>query len=392
MDYRILLSLGILIIIGIFLAGCTSEEKAPPPQSIPGPSIIDLEDIAATNSGILLTDAIGRQVMIPRNITHVLCSGPGCMRYLAYLRTTDRAVGADQAERNTLSPLPYLEANPRIRNLPATGKETGAENLTQISNLDPRPDLIILMGDNHPVSADDIQKQTGIPVIVLQEGDLSFRRSTMNYSLRVMGLVLGKSERAEEVIQFFDKVTDNLQTRTQNIPDFQKKKTYIGGYSFPDPEGLFSTTSLYIPLGLVAVHNIAEDYATQNGLSGTLTMSKEALSRMAPDAIFIDMTTWSLKENAVTDIEKSDTLKGMPVVKQGDVYGLIPTALYGEDHEADLINAYVIGKALYPEKFTDVDPKVMADYIYAFLYDEPLFEEINKVYGGMALSRIPLFT
>ena len=113
---------------------------------------------------------------------------------------------------------------------------------------------------------------------------------------------------------------------------------------------------------------------------------------MAPDAIFIDMTTWSLKENAVTDIEKSDTLKGMPVVKQGDVYGLIPTALYGEDHEADLINAYVIGKALYPEKFTDVDPKVMADYIYAFLYDEPLFEEINKVYGGMALSRIPLFT
>ena len=235
MDYRILLSLGILIIIGIFLAGCTSEEKAPPPQSIPGPSIIDLEDIAATNSGILLTDAIGRQVMIPRNITHVLCSGPGCMRYLAYLRTTDRAVGADQAERNTLSPLPYLEANPRIRNLPATGKETGAENLTQISNLDPRPDLIILMGDNHPVSADDIQKQTGIPVIVLQEGDLSFRRSTMNYSLRVMGLVLGKSERAEEVIQFFDKVTDNLQTRTQNIPDFQKKKNVYWRLFVPRP-------------------------------------------------------------------------------------------------------------------------------------------------------------
>lgn len=392
MNHRIEIIMGILILLGVLSAGCSSEEKAPPPQSIPGPSIIDLEDIAANNSGILLTDAIGRQVTIPRNITHVLCSGPGCMRYLAYLRATDKAVGADQAERNTYLPLPYLVANPKIRTLPSTGKNTGAEDPTQILGLNPRPSLIILMGDTRQISADDLQKQTGIPVIVLQEGDLSYRRSTMNYSLRVMGLALGKSQRAEEVIQFFDKITENLQTRTVNIPDFQKKKAYIGGYSSPEPQGLYSTTSLYIPMGLVAAHNIAEEYATQNGLSGTLTIPKEALSRTAPDAIFIDMTTWSLKENAVNDLEKSEMLKGLPVIRQGEVYGLMPTALYGEEHESDLINAFVIGKALYPEKFTDVDPKVMADYIYAFLYDEPLFEDINKAFGGMALSRIPLFT
>ena len=378
----------------ILTAGCTTEQKADPPESIPGPSIIDLEDIAASSSGIILTDAIGREVTVPRNISHVLCSGPGCMRYLSYLQATNMAVGADQAEKNPQSSLvpAYLTAHPEIRILPSTGKNTGAEQPETITALEPRPDIIIRMGDSPLMSADELQKRTGIPVLVLHEGDLSFGRSTLDYSLRVMGVVLGKSERAEDVIRFFDKVTDNLQTRTWTIPEFQQKKAYFGGYSDPEPGGLYSTTTVYIPFRLVTVRNTAEDYAVQNNISGKYTIPKEALSRMGPDAIFIDMTTWTRKDNAVTDLEKSEILQGMAAVKQGEVYGLLPDALYGEDHEADLINAYLMGKALYPDKFTDVDPKVMADYIYTFLYGEPLYEEINQGLGGILLSRIPLFT
>ncbi|PKL60582.1 MAG: hypothetical protein CVV33_01930 [Methanomicrobiales archaeon HGW-Methanomicrobiales-4] len=394
MNHGILVTLGVLTIFLILTAGCTSEQKAPPPESIPGPSIIDLEDLAASSSGIVLTDSIGREVTVPRNITHIICSGPGCMRYLAYLKATSMAVAADPVERDARSPLPlaYLLAHPEIRNLPSIINEKGSENPSVISGMDPHPDLIFLMGENHQISPDDLQKRTGIPVLVLQEGDLSYRRSTMNYALRVMGVVLSKSARAEEVIQFFDKVTDNLQTRAWTVPDFQQKTGYIGGYSSPEPQGLYSTTSVYIPLTLVDVKNTAERYAAENNLIGSLTITKEALSRMAPDAFFIDMTTWSRKDNAVNDLEKSDVLQGMPAIRQGEVYGLLPTALYGEEHEADIINAYLIGKALYPDKFIDVDPKVMADYMYAFFYNEPLFEELNRKLGGMALSRIPLFT
>jgi iron complex transport system substrate-binding protein len=382
----------ILVIFIVLVTGCTSEQKSEPPESIPGPSIIDLEDIAASSSGIVLTDAIGRQVTVPRNISHVLCSGPGCMRYLAYLQATGMATGADQAERNTrLSPAPaYLKAHPEIHFLPATGKTTGSEDPETITALSPRPDIIFRMGESPQLSADELQQRTSIPVLVLNEGDLSFGRTTMNYALRVMGVVLGKSERAEEVIRFFDKVTDNLQTRTWTVPDFQQQSAYLGAYSDPEPGDLYSTTSVYIPFRLVSVKNTAEEYASQNGLAGKFTLPKEALSRMGIDALFIDMTTWSRTNNAVTDLEKSDILER--VVKEGEVYALLPDALYGQEHEADLINAYLIGKTLYPEKFTDVDPKVMADYIYAFLYDEPLFEEINRDLGGIALSRIPLFT
>jgi len=381
-----------LIMTGI--CGCVSQEKIPPPQSIPGPSIIDLEDIAASSSGIVLTDSTGRDVTVPRNISHVLCFGPGCMRYLAYLKATDMASGADAIERDTQSllPLTYLIADPGIRTLPPFEKEPGIEDPALIAELSQKPDLIIRMGDNHHIAADELQRITGIPVLVLHEGDLGYGRSTMNYALRVMGVVLGKSERADEVIRFFDKVTDNLQTRTWTIPDFQLKSAYLGGYSGPEPQGLFATTSVYIPFNLVKVKKIGEEYANQNALTGQYFIPKEALSRMAPDAVFIDMTTWARKENAISDLEKSEILEGIPAVRNGEVYGLLPTALYGEEHESDLINAYVIGKALYPEKFTDVDPRIMADYIHAFLYGEPLYEELNRGMGGMVLSRIPLFT
>jgi iron complex transport system substrate-binding protein len=387
--------LTMLLLIAIITTGCISQQDtSPPPQAIPGPSIIDLEDIAASSSGIVITDAIGREVTVPRNVTGILCSGPGCMRYLAYLQATDLASGADSIERDThlLLPLTYLVAKPQIRTLPSTGQEPGEIDPSDIKKLTPTPDLIIRMGKDHPVSADELQKKTGIPVLVMHEGDLAYGRSTLNYALRVMGVIIGKSGRAEEVIGFFDKITDNLQSRTWTIPDFQQKTGYIGGYSYQQPQGLYSTSSVYIPFNLVKVHNLAEDYANMNGLSGPYAIPKEALSRNIPDAFFIDMITWSRADSAITELEKSDTMQGMPAVRHGEVYGLLPTALYGEEHESVLINAYLIGKALYPTKFTDIEPRVMADYIHSFLYGEPLFEELNRGLGGMTLSKIPLFT
>lgn len=384
---------GVIVLLLILSAGCISEQKAEPPESIPGPSIIDLEDIAASSSGITLTDSIGREVTVPRNVTHLLCSGPGCMRYLAYLQATGMAVGADIPEQDTrASPVPaYLMANPQIRLLPSTGAITGAENPDAIRALDPRPDVIFRMGESPVLSADSLQEKTGIPVLILHEGDLSYGRGTFNYALRVMGVVIGKSSRAEEVIRFFDKVTENLDSRARTIPEFQQKSAYFGGYSAPEPGSLYATSTVVLPFRLAGVSNVAEEYGADNGISGPFTIPREALSRMAPDGIFLDMTTWSLTDNAVTDLEKSELLQGMTVVKEGEVYGLLPSTLYGEEHEADLINAYRVGKALYPDKFLDVDPEVMADYIYSFLYGQPLFEEMDRALGGMALSRIPLF-
>ncbi|HWQ66367.1 MAG TPA: ABC transporter substrate-binding protein [Methanospirillum sp.] len=383
-----------IILLFCFAAGCTTQQKAPPPESIPGPSIIDLEDIAATSSGITLNDAIGREVTVPRNITNILCLGPGSMRYLSWLGATGKACGVDQNELTIHgSAVPaYLLANPRIFNLPALRKNSLSAYPSMIRSFSPKPDLIIRTGESEEMPADELQMQTGIPVLVIREGDLAYGRNDMNFALRLMGVVLGKSNRAEDVIRFFDKVVENLQTRTATIAEYQMKSGYLGAYADGEPRSLLSTDPEYLPFQLVRVRNSAEDYAGQKGILGPVAIPHEVFTRMKPDIIALDLTTRSLEDNAMNELETDDDYRQMAAVRNGEVYGLLPTALYGEEHDADLINAYVIGKALYPDKFIDVDPEVMADYIYGFLYGTPLYEQMNRELGGITLSRIPLFT
>ncbi len=49
--------------------------------------------------------------------------------------------------------------------------------------------------------ADSLQEQTGIPVVVLSYGELgNFKADEIYSSLRLAGKILGKEERAEEII------------------------------------------------------------------------------------------------------------------------------------------------------------------------------------------------
>ena len=55
-----------------------------------------------------------------------------------------------------------------------------------------------------------------------------------------------------------------------------------------------------------------------------------------------------------------------------------------------LANAYYVGKLLYPDQFTDIDPKQKADDIYQFLVGKPVFGPLNEAFGGVAFTKLPL--
>lgn len=377
----------LMLLIFSFLAGCISEQ-APPPESIPGPSIIEIEDIASSGSVFTVSDATGREVEIPKNISHILCSGPGCLRYLAYLQASEITLTNNPEERyvTRLAWLSYLVANPGLRDLPSIQAPLYP---AQIQSLSPKPDLIVLMNSSGPYSPDDLSRMTNTPILVLKEGDLINAREDMNYSIRVLGLITGKGERASDVIRFFDKIIDNLKSRVSTIPEFQHKVAYIAGFSTGFSTGADSTASHYHPFDLIKVENAAEQ--TINGNNEVIHFSSEQIRKMNPDALFIDLSTLEKKETAMDDLERNQDFSKIGAIKNGDVYGVLPTRMYGESHEVVLMNAYGIGKVLYPNKFMDVDPKTMADYIFIYLYGEPIFEEVNKEFGNLAFSRIPVF-
>ena len=63
-------------------------------------------------------------------------------------------------------------------------------------------------------AADNLQSQTGIPVVAVSQGTLF--GEDYNESLRILGEVCGVSDRAEAVIQFLDDCLGDLTRRKGN--------------------------------------------------------------------------------------------------------------------------------------------------------------------------------
>jgi len=174
-----------------------------------------------------LTDGLGRQVEIPDRVERVICSGPGCLRLLTYLRAQDMAVAVDDIEKKTsiFDARPYALANPQFRDLPLFGEFRGNDNPELIVSLNPQPQVIFKTFAGIAQDPGELEKKTGLPVITLNYGDLGARRMDLDQSFLIMGQVLGREERAREVISFIDGQIGDLRSRTA--------ETASAGYSRP---------------------------------------------------------------------------------------------------------------------------------------------------------------
>jgi iron complex transport system substrate-binding protein len=80
----------------------------------------------------------------------------------------------------------------------------------------------------------------------------------------------------------------------------------------------------------------------------------------------------------------------LKAVKSGEVYGVLPYNWYTQNFGSILANAYFVGKALYPERFEDVDPQVKADEIFRFLVGQDVFQTMKQSFNGLAFERLEL--
>ena len=368
----------VMLCLLVLCSGCTDRDDREGAQvltQIPGPSINEIEQSAIERAKYPVVDALGRTVFIPNEIDSVICSGAGCLRYLVYLNATDMVVGIDRFEQNThpTTAVPYLLAHPELHVLPVFGDWYGADNPTAIKEMNPQPNIIFKMVDDDmsPARIQMLQDLTGIPVISLKYGDLTTHKSDMNYALRVMGSVLNKTDRAENLIRFIDRSIDILHDRVSFINPDDKKTAYVGGIYNKGPQGLFSTDPNYEPFFLAGVANVGIPEQSSNWYS-----SRDVLLTQNPDAMFIDLSTLLLKENAVTEL-LSERNTDLYSIMNGRIYGLLPYDWYETDYASELANAFFIGKVLYAERFSDINQREMTDYMYTMFYGVPLFDKMN---------------
>ena len=353
-------------------------------------SCIKTDNPAQDNFTVTLKDSLNREVKIPRDVSGIICSGAGALRYICYMQCQDKVIAVDDIEKEH-SPFdvrPYAVANPQFQDLPLFGEFRGNDNPELIMALQPQPELIFKTYGTMGYDPVELQEKTGIPVIVFEYGDLGANRQIFYAALDLIGKALHREKRAAEIKEYIDGIIADLDARTRNIREC--KSCYIGGVSYRGALGLQSTEPGYPPFLFLSITNAA--VAPQNSELTHMDVSREKIVEWDPQIIFIDLATLQSdpRANALYELKTDPAYRKLRAVISGDIYGVLPYNWYTQNHGSTLANAYYIGKILYPDKFSDIDPAVKADEIYTFLTGKPVFKEINGFFNHLVYQRLEL--
>ena len=340
-----------------------------------------------------IQDGTGRTVTVPDSPTKLICSGPGCLRLLTYLQAQDLAVAVDDMEsrRAKFDARPYSLANPQFKTLPIFGQFRGHDDPERILTLAEQPQVIFKTYPAMGHDPDELQAKTGIPVVTLEYGNLGSQRDRLYQAIRIMGDVIGRSDRAKAVIAFFDAQIQELSKRSAGVPDEERNSVFIGGVASKGPHGFQSTEPGYPPFRFVNARNMAASGSGDRKLQHA-DVAKEKILEWDPEILFLDLSTLQMGDGAggLFELKTDPAYQALTAVQNEKVYGLLPYNWYSRNYGSILANGFFIGKLLHPKQFTDIDPTVKADEIYTFLVGKPVFSKMNNMFQDMAFTRIPL--
>lgn len=358
---KFLLPAGLILIL--LLAGC-------------GISSSTQEGEGASEETVRVTDLLGREVTVKKDVKKVVAIGPGALRLFLYVGDKTLLAGVEQVEKDDPSGKPYLLANLEIQKLPVIGPGGPNNSPDPEKILSVKPDVIFTTYTTEKSSADELQAKTKIPVIALSYGEKAVFDPVLYESVKLIGKVIGEEKRAEEVIAFFEEAKKDLHDRTKNISEEEKYTAYIGGLGFRGSHGITSTRGDYPLFNAVNAVNVVDE----TGRTGAVMIDKEKLLEWDPDKIFLDLGGLPL---VLDDYKKNPNFyRSLSAVKNGEVYAQLPFNFYTTNIDTALADAYFIGKVLYPEQFSDINPEAKADEIYEFLVGKKLYKQMAENFEG----------
>jgi len=307
-------------------------------------------------SDLKITDTLGREIEVPQEINRILAVGCSLREVLSF-DVADKIVGIEYREKTETdekkapqgSDLSYMLAVPELYNLPIVNVGVGGSGFNHEVIIQLNPD-IIFMGASDPQKAADLQHKTRIPVIAVYTNPIGTpKQDELFYrSLRITGEALSKEDRAEELINIIESYTQDLNMRTKDIPEEQKLTAYIAGRAFYGSHGMSGTDPQWPPFNWVNVLNVAHELSE---MSSGINIDKEALIGWNPDVIVISPVSLTIIENEL----KSSPFKELKAVKENKVHNILPYCWYAYNKENAIVDAYYVGKLMYPEAFQDVE-------------------------------------
>jgi len=322
----------------------------------------------AVSEGRLITDCAGREVEIPEKVESIVCVGVGALRYTCYMDAAELVIGVEDYETEPGITRLYNYVNfERFKDLPVIGTN-GQPFAEEIVSVSPQ---VIVMSKYASVDADELQAKTGTPVVLVPGSDTTLDEAAYE-TIRIMGELYGKKERADELAAYLKGIEAELDEKTRDIPDSEKPSVFVGGVAFKGYHGFDGTEAFYGPLQLINANNLADT----TGQSGAFNIDTEQVLAWDPDIIFLDFNGMDIINADYA--ENPDFYNALTAVQEGRVYSQISFRSFASNLETALADAYYAASVIYPEEFADVDPVEKAGEIFEMLLGRDCYEELKE--------------
>ena len=357
----------IILILGLFLLmSCNSSGKK--------------EQLTDDTQYRVIVDALGRSVKLPDTISGAICIRASALRLVSYAGGAPFITGVEEPElRNReyshLCAFPYLATKPSI------GPNMGGD-IERIIGVNPD---VIFMSTTTVADADELQSKVGIPVVTIEYGDMGRNRETFYSSLRTIGRVLGTERHVDSLIQYVNAQIADLKERTEGLS--HRPDVYVGGISYKGSKDITSTDPYYAALEMIQTRNVADviDPRFVSPITGTY-IDIEALITWNPEVIFVDYYGMDLvKDNFRTNTALLQTTKAGA---NHSVYQIWPYNNYHSNFDVMLMNAWYMGKILYPDRFADVDMNEKVNEISNSFYGQPIGDCLTGFWGNYSLTPV----
>ena len=312
---------------------------------------------------ILITDSIGREVEVPRNVERIaaLYSFAGYAVCL-FGRGNDLVAVPGGLQRDKL----LIRLFPQVANasVPRTGGAINAEELLKI-----KPDLVLVRSDT-VVDEREAEKldSAHIPYLVIDFSTMDEQRAT----LMMIGKAIGREAEAKSYDEYYAGIVDRVTRVTNDIPDAEKVRLY---YSENQANRTTDTSS------------VAADWTKA---SGVINVSVgQDLQQVDSDyyASIEQILLWDPEVIIANETAAYDLIKGHPqwsavkAVQDGKVYHM-PNGISRWGHPGSVETPMALlwtAKTVYPDKFADVDIEEETRYYYQTFFNMDLDDETIAV-------------
>jgi iron complex transport system substrate-binding protein len=356
-----------------------------------------------------ITDMLGRTVDVSANIERVVAIDDGFVEGIMYrLGLQDKIValgapccnkeynygfetldGSNYEFQNGMNPVKYLI--PGLDDLPVLVEGATAVNYETLVSLD--PDVVFLREGSWAFSAGSDEKiektiasieSLGIPLVILVGPPFQEQPSVdrIGDEIRLVGEVFSREEDADRLASYLESQIYEIRSRTKDVSEDDKARMMQLGLSSRAREG--GGAGMAWGLDTIESHFIEDIANAKNVYEGTgafVVVSTEQILTMDPDVIVLPTAQGYHPASELDTAPYYQNLQELSAVKNGRVYALPWTPYNWAKRLEYPIEAMIMAKAAYPDRFADINVAEWTLDFYQQVYgvDEETARELRSV-------------